>query len=78
MKLLDGSPLNIELPMPDPVIWEDQRLPALLPLLHPNKYVIVPTYRCSKDEKGTRNHPKKKNEKVSQVQIPEIIFLGIR
>ena len=29
MKLLDGSPLNIiELPMPDPVIWEDQRLPA--------------------------------------------------
>lgn len=54
MKLLDGSPLNIiELPMPDPVIWEDQRLPASYANFYiSNKHVIVPTYRCDKDEKA--------------------------
>lgn len=51
MKLLDGTPLNIiELPMPDPVIWEDQRLPASYANFYiSNKHVIVPTYRCDKD-----------------------------
>lgn len=52
MKLLDGSALNIiELPMPDAVIWENQRLPASYANFYiSNKHVIVPTYRCSKDE----------------------------
>ncbi|MCU7615727.1 agmatine deiminase family protein [Chryseobacterium sp. PBS4-4] len=52
MRLLDGSPLNIiELPMPDPVIWDDQRLPASYANFYiANKSVIVPTYRCEKDQ----------------------------
>lgn len=52
MRLLDGSPLNIvELPMPDPVIWEDQRLPASYANFYiANKSVIVPTFRCEKDK----------------------------
>lgn len=51
MHLLDGTPLNIiELPMPDPVYWEEQRLPASYANFYiANKTVIVPTYRCSKD-----------------------------
>ncbi|SFI28213.1 agmatine deiminase family protein [Halpernia frigidisoli] len=52
MRLLDGTPLNIiELPMPDPVIWDGQRLPASYANFYiSNKHVIVPTYRCDKDE----------------------------
>ncbi|HEU4574047.1 MAG TPA: agmatine deiminase family protein [Chitinophagaceae bacterium] len=52
MRLLNGKQLNIaELPMPDPVIWEDQRLPASYANFYiANEAVIVPTYRCSKDE----------------------------
>lgn len=51
MKLLDGNPLNIiELPMPDPVIYENQRLPASYANFYiSNHHVIVPTYRCDKD-----------------------------
>ncbi len=51
MHLLDGTPLNIiELPMPDPVYWEEQRLPASYANFYiANKTVIVPTYRCNKD-----------------------------
>ncbi|MDO5608410.1 MAG: agmatine deiminase family protein [Capnocytophaga sp.] len=54
MQLLDGSPLNIiELPMPGPVIWEEQRLPASYAnFLITNKSVIVPTFRCEKDAKA--------------------------
>jgi agmatine deiminase len=52
MRLLDGTPLNIiELPMPDPVIWEDQRLPASYANFYiANKSVIVPIYKCEKDQ----------------------------
>lgn len=51
MRLPNGEPLNIvELPMPDPVIWEGQRLPASYANFYiANKSVIVPTYRCEKD-----------------------------
>lgn len=51
MQLPDGTPLNIvELPMPDPVIWEGQRLPASYANFYiSNKHVIVPTFRCEKD-----------------------------
>jgi agmatine deiminase len=54
MRLLNGKQLNIvELPMPDPVIWEDQRLPASYANFYiANSAVIVPTYRCDKDDKA--------------------------
>jgi agmatine deiminase len=54
MRLLNGKQLNIvELPMPDDVIWENQRLPASYANFYiTNKYVIVPTFRSAKkDEK---------------------------
>lgn len=52
MRLLNGKQLNIvELPMPDAVIWEDQRLPASYANFYiSNKYVIVPVFRCKKDD----------------------------
>ncbi|MGV0919775.1 agmatine deiminase family protein [Empedobacter falsenii] len=51
MKLQDGRPLNIiELPMPDAVYCEGERLPASYANFYiANKSVIVPTYRCAKD-----------------------------
>ncbi|MEO8405778.1 MAG: agmatine deiminase family protein [Chitinophagaceae bacterium] len=53
MRLLNGKQLNIvELPMPDAVIWEDQRLPASYANFYiANNSVIVPTFRSKKDEK---------------------------
>jgi agmatine deiminase len=52
MRLLNGKQLNIvELPMPDEVIWEDQRLPASYANFYiANKYVVVPTFRSKKDD----------------------------
>jgi len=52
MRLLNGKQLNIvELPMPDPVLWEDQRLPASYGNFYIcNRYVIVPTFRQPKDD----------------------------
>ncbi|HVZ96341.1 MAG TPA: agmatine deiminase family protein, partial [Chitinophagaceae bacterium] len=54
MRLINGRPLNIvELPMPDKVIYQDQRLPASYANFYIcNKYVIVPVFRCAKDEKA--------------------------
>ncbi len=54
MRLLNGKQLNIvELPMPDPVVYEDQRLPASYANFYiANQSVIVPTYRCGKDEQA--------------------------
>jgi agmatine deiminase len=54
MRLLNGKPLNIvELPMPDPVYYDGQRLPASYANFYiANSAVIVPTYRCDKDEKA--------------------------
>lgn len=51
MRLEDGRPLNIiELPMPDAVYCEGERLPASYANFYiANKSVIVPTYRCAKD-----------------------------
>lgn len=66
MRLLNGKQLNvIELPMPDPVIHQGIRLPASYANYYiSNKYVIVPTYRCNKDEKAleivAENHPGRK------------------
>lgn len=55
-RLLNGKPLNIvELPMPAPVIYEDQRLPASYANFYiANSAVIVPTYRDKNDEKALR------------------------
>lgn len=54
MRLPNGRQLNIiELPMPDAVIYEDQRLPASYANFYiSNKHVIVPVYQCKKDEKA--------------------------
>lgn len=54
MRLLNGKPLNIiELPMPDPVIYNDQRLPASYANFYiANSAVIVPTYRCNNDARA--------------------------
>ena len=51
MTLLNGEKLNIiQLPMPDPVFCDGQRLPASYANFYiANKSVIVPTYRCDKD-----------------------------
>lgn len=52
MRLLNGKQLNIiELPMPEPVIYDDQRLPASYANFYiGNAAVIVPTFRCKQDE----------------------------
>lgn len=54
MRLLNGKQLNIvELPMPDAVIHEDQRLPASYANFYiSNQHVIVPTFRSAKDDKA--------------------------
>jgi agmatine deiminase len=54
MRLLNGKQLNIvELPMPDPVIYEDQRLPASYANFYiSNSSVIVPVFQCSHDDKA--------------------------
>ena len=52
MRLLNGKQLNIiELPMPEAVDYDDQRLPASYANFYiANKSVIVPTYRCAADD----------------------------
>ncbi|QNL50367.1 agmatine deiminase family protein [Olivibacter sp. SDN3] len=54
MRLIDGKQLNIiELPMPSPLIYEDQRLPASYANFYIcNAAVIVPTYRDKNDQKA--------------------------
>ena len=52
MRLLNGKQLNIiELPMPDAVIYEDQRLPASYANFYiANNVVVVPVFNCKKDD----------------------------
>lgn len=54
MRLLNGKQLNIiELPMPTPVIYDDQILPASYANFYiSNAAVVVPTYRCANDDKA--------------------------
>lgn len=54
MRLINGKQLNIiELPMPTPIIYEDQRLPASYAnFLITNHNVIVPTFRSAVDDKA--------------------------
>ncbi|MFT4094405.1 MAG: agmatine deiminase family protein [Niabella sp.] len=77
MRLLNGKQLNIiELPMPDAVIWEDQRLPASYANFYiANQSVIVPTYRCKKDDIALQiiqDHFK--DRKVVGIDSTEIIW----
>ena len=54
LHLENGKPLNIvELPMPAPVVYEEQRLPASYANFYiANKYVVVPTFRDKNDDKA--------------------------
>ena len=54
MRLENGKPLNVvELPMPNPVIWEGQRLPASYANFYiANEVVVVPTFRDKNDQKA--------------------------
>lgn len=54
LRLENGKQLNIvELPMPSPIIYEDQRLPASYANFYiANKYVVVPTFRDKQDDKA--------------------------
>jgi agmatine deiminase len=54
MRLLNGKQLNIiELPMPDELVYDDQRLPCSYANFYiANKSVIVPVFNCSKDDKA--------------------------
>lgn len=54
LKLTGGKQLNIiELPMPDAVFYEGKRLPASYANFYIcNAAVIVPTFRCKKDDKA--------------------------
>jgi len=51
---LDGNPLNVVvLPMPDPVVHDDFRLPASYANFYiANTVVLVPTYRCAQDDRA--------------------------
>lgn len=54
MRLPNGRQLNVvELPMPDAVIYQDQRLPASYANFYiANKAVVVPTYRSENDSRA--------------------------
>lgn len=54
MRLLNNKQLNIvELPMPDDVVYEEQRLPASYANFYiANQSIIVPTFRSPKDDKA--------------------------
>jgi agmatine deiminase len=57
MRLENGKQVNIiELPMPKPVIYEEQRLPASYANFYiGNKHVIVPTFRDTKNDEQALN-----------------------
>ncbi|TAF64919.1 MAG: agmatine deiminase family protein [Cytophagales bacterium] len=75
MRLLNDKQLNIiELPMPSPVIWEEQRLPASYANFYIcNAGVIVPTFQCPEDQIAIdtleKCFPEKKVIPIDSVEI---------
>ena len=51
-RLLSGKQLNIiEIPMPEPLYYQEQRLPVSYANFYiANAGVMVPTYRCKQDD----------------------------
>jgi agmatine deiminase len=77
MRLLNGKQLNIvELPMPEAVIYEDQRLPASYANFYiSNKYVIVPTFNSVHDDKALSIISEAyKNREVVGIDSTDIIW----
>jgi agmatine deiminase len=77
MRLLNGRQLNIiELPMPDAVVYEEQRLPASYANFYiANAAVLVPTYRCNNDDKALQIIQQCfPNRKVIGIDSTEIIW----
>lgn len=77
MRLQNGKQLNIvELPMPDAVIYEEQRLPASYANFYiANNVVIVPTFRCNNDERALRIIQECfPNRRVAGIDSTEIIW----
>lgn len=70
LRLLNGKQLNIvELPMPDKVIYKEQRLPASYANFYiANASVIVPIFNCAKDETALQ---------IIQKYFPEREVVGI-
>jgi agmatine deiminase len=70
LRLLNGKQLNIvELPMPDCISYEEQRLPGSYANFYiANNAVIVPTFQCSKDERALQ---------IIQDCFPERNIVGI-
>lgn len=70
LRLLNEQQLNIiELPMPDAIVYEDQRLPASYANFYiANAAVIVPTYRCANDDKALQ---------IIQQSFPDRKVIGI-
>lgn len=54
LRLENGKQMNIiELPMPGPLVYEDQRLPVSYANFYiANKYVVVPTFRDKNDDRA--------------------------
>jgi len=70
MRLLNGRQLNIvELPMPEKLVYEDQRLPCSYANFYiANASVIVPTFRSKRDDKALQ---------VIQTCFPDRKVVGI-
>ncbi|MCK9219649.1 MAG: agmatine deiminase family protein [Bacteroidales bacterium] len=70
MRLSGGRQLDIaEIPMPRPVVYENQRLPASYANFYiANKSVIVPNYRCKEDDQAMR---------ILEACFPERTIVGI-
>jgi agmatine deiminase len=75
MRLLDGKQLDVvEVPMPGPVVYEGQRLPASYANFYiTNHSVIVPLFRCKEDDKALaifeECFPDRKVTGIDSVQI---------
>lgn len=69
-RLINGKQLDIaEIPMPKPVIYEEQRLPASYANFYmANNQVIVPNFQCKEDDKAMR---------ILEECFPERTIIGI-